>query len=170
MFYVLLLIFATAIGLVLGLFCLLFSSYHSATNYVTYTIDIRQIYDRYTLDTRQITLFLPQEQRIYQLLSPSSSEHISITPPLFFVCQLFRISFGLSMLSTPEKQSPKAIFLAQSKIIHYLCNRNESDEQHAHVSKQLSLKQFAYLCEKMVEVEEQLKKRKAYYQQDNIHQ
>ena len=33
-----------------------------------------------------------------------------------------------------------------------------------HDSKQLSLKQFAYLCEKMVEVEDQLKKWKAYYQ------
>ena len=33
----------------------------------------------------------------------------------------------------------------------------------AHDSKQLSLKQFAYLCEKMVEVEDQLKKWKTYY-------
>ena len=33
-----------------------------------------------------------------------------------------------------------------------------------HDSKQLSLKQFAYLCEKMVEVEDHLKKWKAYYQ------
>ncbi len=32
-----------------------------------------------------------------------------------------------------------------------------------HDSKQLSLKQFAYLCEKMVEVEDQLKKWKTYY-------
>ena len=32
-----------------------------------------------------------------------------------------------------------------------------------HDSKQLSLKQFAYLCEKMVEVEDHLKKWKAYY-------
>jgi hypothetical protein len=32
----------------------------------------------------------------------------------------------------------------------------------AHDSKQLSLKQFAYLCEKMVEVEDQLKKWKQY--------
>ena len=31
-------------------------------------------------------------------------------------------------------------------------------------------KQFAYLCEKMVEVEDQLKKWKAYYQKDNINQ
>ena len=34
----------------------------------------------------------------------------------------------------------------------------------------LSLKQFAYLCEKMVEVEDQLKKWKTYYQKDNINQ
>ncbi len=34
-----------------------------------------------------------------------------------------------------------------------------------HDSKQLSLKQFAYLCEKMVEVEDHLKKWKAYYNQ-----
>jgi hypothetical protein len=34
-----------------------------------------------------------------------------------------------------------------------------------HDSKQLSLKQFAYLCEKMVEVEDQLKKRITYYNQ-----
>ena len=33
-----------------------------------------------------------------------------------------------------------------------------------HDSKQLSLKQFAYLCEKMVEVEDHLKKWKTYYQ------
>ena len=33
-----------------------------------------------------------------------------------------------------------------------------------HDSKQLSLKQFACLCEKMVEVEDQLKTWKAYYQ------
>ena len=39
-----------------------------------------------------------------------------------------------------------------------------------HDSKQLSLKQFAYLCEKMVEVEDHLKKWKAYYQKDNINQ
>ena len=32
----------------------------------------------------------------------------------------------------------------------------------------LSLKQFAYLCEKMVE--DQLKKWKTYYQKDNINQ
>jgi hypothetical protein len=42
--------------------------------------------------------------------------------------------------------------------------------REAHDSKQLSLKQFAYLCEKMVEVEDQLKKWKAYYQKDNINQ
>ena len=35
--------------------------------------------------------------------------------------------------------------------------------REAHDSKQLSLKQFAYLCEKMVEVEDQLKKWKTYY-------
>lgn len=40
----------------------------------------------------------------------------------------------------------------------------------AHGSKQLSLKQFAYICERMVEIEEQLKKWKAYYQKDNINQ
>jgi hypothetical protein len=40
----------------------------------------------------------------------------------------------------------------------------------AHGSKQLSLKQFAYLSERMVEIEEQLKKWKAYYQKDNINQ
>ena len=34
-----------------------------------------------------------------------------------------------------------------------------------HDSKQLSLKQFALLCERMVEVEEQLKKWKQYYNQ-----
>ena len=34
-----------------------------------------------------------------------------------------------------------------------------------HDSKHLSLKQFAYLCEKMVEVEDQLKKWKTYYNQ-----
>lgn len=34
-----------------------------------------------------------------------------------------------------------------------------------HDNKQLSLKQFAYLCEKMVEVEDHLKKWKAYYNQ-----
>ena len=39
-----------------------------------------------------------------------------------------------------------------------------------HDSKQLSLKNFAYLCEKMVVVEDQLKKWKAYYQKDNINQ
>ena len=43
-------------------------------------------------------------------------------------------------------------------------------EEILHDSKQLSLKQFAYLCEKMVEVEDQLKKWKTYYQKDNINQ
>ncbi len=37
-----------------------------------------------------------------------------------------------------------------------------------HDSKQLSLKQFAYLCEKIVEVEDHLKKWKAYYKQNHI--
>ena len=40
----------------------------------------------------------------------------------------------------------------------------------AHGSKQLSLKKFTYLCEKMVEVEDQLKKWKAYYQIDDMNQ
>ena len=37
-----------------------------------------------------------------------------------------------------------------------------------HDSKQLSLKQFAFLCEKIVEVEDHLKKWKAYYKQNHI--
>ena len=44
-------------------------SYPSAINPLSTTLHIRQIHDRYTLDTRQITLFLPQKYCIYQLLS-----------------------------------------------------------------------------------------------------
>ena len=42
--------------------------------------------------------------------------------------------------------------------------------REAHDSKQLSLKKFTYFCEKMVEVEDQLKKWKAYYQIGDINQ
>ena len=42
--------------------------------------------------------------------------------------------------------------------------------REAHDSKQLSLKQFAYLCEKTVEVEDQLKKWKQYNEKQSFQQ
>ena len=44
---------------------------------------------------------------------------------MLYLCLFSRMLFGLSILSALEKSLPKTIFLAQFKIIHYLCRENE---------------------------------------------